>query len=50
MPRPPRILLVDDREENLLALEGLLREEKAELVRARSGTEALELLNALVHG
>ncbi|HEX9049332.1 MAG TPA: hybrid sensor histidine kinase/response regulator, partial [Anaeromyxobacter sp.] len=46
MARPPRILLVDDREENLLALEALLREEKAELVRARSGTEALELLLA----
>jgi signal transduction histidine kinase len=46
MPRAPRILLVDDREENLLALEGLLRDESAELVRARSGTEALELLLA----
>jgi signal transduction histidine kinase len=46
MPKPPRILLVDDREENLLALEALLRDEKAELVRARSGTEALELLLA----
>src|SRR5512133_299998 len=46
MPRAPRILLVDDREENLLALEALLRDERAELVRARSGTEALELLLA----
>ncbi len=46
MARAPRILLVDDREENLLALEALLRDEEAELVRARSGREALELLLA----
>ncbi len=46
MPKVPRILLVDDREENLLALEALLHDEEAELVRARSGTEALELLLA----
>ena len=42
----PRILLVDDREENLLALEALLRGMGAELHRARSGTQALELLLA----
>ncbi len=41
------ILLVDDREENLLALAGLLRRDDAILVQARSGPEALELL--LVH-
>jgi signal transduction histidine kinase len=46
MPTTPRILLVDDREENLLALEALLRGQGADLVRARSGTEALELLLA----
>src|SRR5512142_1513647 len=39
-----KILLVDDRDENLLALEALLREEPAELLRAHSGREALELL------
>jgi signal transduction histidine kinase len=39
-----KILLVDDRDENLLALEALLAEEAAELVRARSGREALERL------
>jgi signal transduction histidine kinase len=44
MPDAARILLVDDREENLLALEALLRDEGAQLVRAASGREALELL------
>src|SRR5262245_14653291 len=42
-----KFLLVDDLEENLLALEALLRREGLELLRARSGPEALELL--LVH-
>jgi len=42
-----KILLVDDIEENLHALEALLRGERVELLRARSGREALELL--LVH-
>jgi signal transduction histidine kinase len=44
MSARPRVLLVDDREENLLALEGLLRGQGAELLKARSGREALELL------
>jgi signal transduction histidine kinase len=38
---------VDDREENLLALRALLRDDDLELLEARSGREALELL--LVH-
>ncbi len=42
-----KVLLVDDLEANLLALEGLLRREGIELLKARSGPEALELL--LVH-
>ncbi len=46
-PDPVSILLVDDLEENLIALEALLRREGVTLLRARSGIEALELL--LVH-
>ncbi len=42
-----KFLLVDDLESNLLALEGLLRRDGLELLKARSGAEALELL--LVH-
>ncbi|TMB19735.1 MAG: response regulator, partial [Deltaproteobacteria bacterium] len=42
-----KCLLVDDVEENLLALSALLRREDVELLQARSGAEALELL--LVH-
>lgn len=41
---PVNFLLVDDLEENLLALEGLLRREGLVLLRAKSGNEALELL------
>jgi two-component system, cell cycle sensor histidine kinase and response regulator CckA len=37
------ILLVDDRPENLLSLEGLLNDQGYELVRALSGNEALRL-------
>ena len=37
-------LLVDDLEENLLSLEALLRRDGLELLKARSGPEALELL------
>lgn len=46
MQRTPRakILLVDDREENLLALEGILASLDQELVRAHSGEEALKRL------
>ena len=39
-----KILLVDDIEENLVALEALLRRDDAEILIARSGTEALELI------
>ena len=42
-----KFLLVDDLEENLLALEALLRRDGLKLLKARSGAEALELL--LVH-
>ncbi len=42
-----KVLLVDDLEENLLALESLLRHPSIEFMRARSGVAALELL--LVH-
>src|SRR5947208_2501565 len=37
----PSVLLVDDRPENLLALEGVLKPLGARLVKARSGEEAL---------
>jgi PAS domain S-box-containing protein len=43
----PKVLLVDDRPENLLALEAQLRNQPAELLKAGSGREALDLL--LVH-
>ncbi|MFL6578024.1 MAG: ATP-binding protein [Povalibacter sp.] len=42
-----KILLVDDIDENLVALEALLRRADAEILFARSGVEALEML--LVH-
>lgn len=42
-----KFLLVDDLEANLIALEGLLRRDGLELLKARSGAEALELL--LIH-
>jgi signal transduction histidine kinase len=41
---PVKFLLVDDLEENLLSLEGLLRREDLLLLKARSGDQALELL------
>ena len=43
---PARILLVDDRPENLLALEAILGSLGQELVRAASGEEALKALLA----
>jgi signal transduction histidine kinase len=47
MPEPAKILLVDDVEENLIALGALLRRPDAQILTAHSGTEALELV--LVH-
>jgi two-component system sensor histidine kinase/response regulator len=47
IPETIKFLLVDDTEENLVALEALLRREGLELLKARSGAQALELL--LVH-
>ena len=41
---PIYFLLVDDLEENLIALEALLKREGLVLLKARSGAEALELL------
>ena len=41
---PIKFLLVDDTAENLVALEALLRRDGLELLLARSGSEALELL------
>ena len=41
-----KILLVDDLDGNLLALEGLLRRDDVEIITAKSGTKALELLIA----
>jgi two-component system sensor histidine kinase/response regulator len=46
-PERVKCLLVDDLEENLLALEALLRQDDVEILKARSGREALELV--LVH-
>ncbi len=42
-----KFLLVDDLEGNLIALEGLLKRDGLELLKASSGQEAMELL--LVH-
>ena len=42
--RPVKFLLVDDLDENLLVLEALLRRDGLELLKARSGREALELM------
>ena len=41
-----KCLLVDDLDENLLALSALLRRDDVELLKARSGADALELLLA----
>src|ERR1022692_2750834 len=42
---PVKILIVDDRAENLFALEVILANENYVCVRASSGKEALEILN-----
>lgn len=42
--QPVHFLLVDDLEENLLALEALLRRESLVLLKARNGNDALEML------
>src|SRR6202035_6042932 len=47
MENSVKCLLVDDLEENLLALAALLQRPGLEILTARSGSEALELL--LVH-
>src|SRR6202790_822085 len=47
MEKSVKCLLVDDLEENLLALSALLQRQDVEILTARSGSEALELL--LVH-
>lgn len=47
MTQPVRFLLVDDLDENLTALAALLARDGLEILTARSGAEALELL--LVH-
>ncbi|RCG30238.1 response regulator [Sphaerisporangium album] len=44
MPDRAKILLVDDREENLIALEAILSSLDVTAVRARSGEEALKAL------
>jgi signal transduction histidine kinase len=44
MPDPIKVLLVDDVEENLVALSALLRGPDLEVFEAHSGTDALELL------
>src|SRR6266480_1335034 len=41
---PVKILLVDDRQENLLALEVILANNSYQLVKATSGKEALKIL------
>ena len=44
MESKPRILLVDDKIENLIALERVLADLDADFVRALSGDEALALI------
>lgn len=40
----PKILMVDDREANLIALEKVMKNEQAQLIRAYNGNEALQLM------
>lgn len=42
MNRRPKILIVDDKPENLVALEVVLREMNVEIIKANSGNEALK--------
>jgi signal transduction histidine kinase len=42
--QPVPLLIVDDLDENLIALEALLRSDSVAILKARSGPEALELL------
>lgn len=42
--QPVKILLVDDREENLLSLEVVLADKNYQLIKAHSGREALKIL------
>ncbi|MFI6477220.1 two-component system response regulator [Nonomuraea sp. NPDC050663] len=44
MNRPVKILLVDDRDESLMALEAVLRPLQQTLLRAKSGQEAMKLM------
>ncbi len=44
MPPPVKCLIVDDLEENILALSALLQRDDVQLLSARSGAEALEML------
>jgi two-component system, sensor histidine kinase and response regulator len=46
MPTKVKCLIVDDLEENLLAMSALLRADDVELLQASSGAQALELLLA----
>ena len=39
-PTPATVLIVDDLEENLVALEALLRRDSLQVLKARSGDEA----------
>ena len=43
-PQPVRCLIVDDLDENLIALSALLSSDEVEVLTARSGVDALELL------
>jgi len=44
MEKKYNILIVDDRLENLLTLEGILESSQLNIIKARSGNEALGLL------
>lgn len=44
LPEPVKFLIVDDLEENILALEALLRRDDLMIMKATKGTQALEIL------